>query len=276
VLALVFASTLIAAVCGGTPGVVSAPAAALPDALAIRYPNGVSVDGVTLTAVPSGAVIAVQSGAGGAMKSAVESWGKRVRVEARPPKCGGSNVQIDSVDFYPKSNGVVGTPKVVGGIDFGNFTYVGGPGNCTRVTLRDGSATDRMDEYEAYLQDVFAGAVSGVAVAVVVLRCEYHGHGFDSAAQVFSVAGGKASKIGVLGEGAMASADSPFPAWPGGWIHVSFRGGLLYADVWDRDKACSGNADWVSTGYAVRGGKLVALGTLRHHRNGVSMACAGA
>lgn len=273
-LGLVFASTLVAAACVDRPRTLSAPPAVLPAPLASKYPNGVSVDGVTLTPDGSGNVFAVQSGVKGAMRPVVESWGKRVQFAERTPKCGDSPVDLDNVDFFPPSSGVVGIPRTVGDVNFDDFTYAGGPGNCTHVTLRDGTATGSEDEYEAYVQDLFAGTVSGVSVAVVVLRCEYHGHGFDASAQAFSVAGGKATKIGTVGDGGMTSADSAFPPWPGGWIHVSFRDGLLYADVWDRAQACSRSADWVSTAYAVRGGRLVAVNTMRHHRTGLhAVAC---
>lgn len=268
-LSLLFASAIVAAACAGTPRTLSAPPAVLPDAVAAQNLGGVSIADVSLTVDASGAVTGVQSGAGRALAPVVESWGKRVKFASRSPKCGASPVQIDSVDFYPASSGVVGIPRIAGGVDFDDFSYSGGPGNCTHVTLRDGTASDPEDEYEAFVEDLFAGTVSGVPVAVVVLRCEYHGHGFDAEAQVFSVAGAKAIAIGTLGQGGMPSADSALPPWPGGWIHVGFRDGLLYADVWDRAKACNRNADWTSTAYAVRAGKLAALRSTRHHRAGV-------
>lgn len=268
-LSLLFASAVVAAACTGTPRTLSAPPAVLPDAVAAQYPGGVSVANVGLTVDASGAVTGVQSGAGRALAPVVEAWGKRVKFASRSLKCGASPVQIDSVDFYPASSGVVGIPRIVDGVDFDDFSYSGGPGNCAHVTLRDGTASDPEGEYEAYVEDLFSGTVSGVPVAVVVLRCEYHGHGFDAEAQVFSVAGAKAIAIGTLGQGGMPSADSGLPPWPGGWIHVSFRDGLLYADVWDRARACNRGADWESTAYSVREGKLVALRSTRHHRVGV-------
>lgn len=72
----------------------------------------------------------------------------------------------------------------------------------------------------------------------------------------------------------MNGPDSPFPPWPGGWIHVSYADGKLYADVWDYAHQCDARRDWVVTTYTMRDGRLAALNTMRHHRAGVGgVAC---
>lgn len=255
-LGLIFASTLVAAACAPS-AMISAPPAVLSGSLASQFPNGVSVDGVSLTPDGSGAVFAVRSGARGALRPIVESWGKGVKFAERSPKCGASPIDLDRVDFFPASSGVAGIPRIVAGVDFDDVGY-SGPADCTRRQVAN----------------LFAGAVSGVSVAVVMLRCDY-ADGFDTEAQVFRIVGANATKIGTLGESGMTSNGSVFPPPPGGWIYISFRDGVLYADVWDRTRACSDNGDWTSTAYAVRSEKLVALSTLRHHRKGLRhVACA--
>ncbi|MBV8435138.1 MAG: hypothetical protein JO029_12730 [Candidatus Eremiobacteraeota bacterium] len=270
-LALVLSSALAAAC--EQPEMAFGPPAVLTDALAARHPNGISVDTITLATKANGTVTSVTTDAQGAMQAVVQTWGKSVRYASQDVDCDRTPIVLNGVDFYPPSSGLVGFPHAVAGVDFDNFAYTGGPGNCAKVTLQDGTANDSEGAYQAYVQELFAGTVSGTKVAVVVLRCEYNGHGFDSGAQAFVVRSGKATKAGSLGEGGMASADSAFPGWPGGWIHIAFRDGLLYADVWDRSRACDRNADWVSTAYALRNGKLVALNATRHHRLGLDPAC---
>jgi hypothetical protein len=257
---------------------LSAPPAVLPPALAARYPNGVEVSGVTLRFDASGNTTGVTSGATPPMREAVAAWGKGVRFAPLsydcPPRKRQEHVSLDDVDFFPQSSGVVGFPRNVGGVDFDNRAYSGGPGNCKHVTLNDGKASSPEGEYEAYVQDLFAGAVGGATVAVAVLRCEYNGHGFDALAQVFVIASGSARLLDTIGSGGMAGSDSVMPPWPGGWFHVSFRNGMLYADVWDQSRQCDRNRDWTSTSYALTNGKLVALSTTPHHRAGLALACA--
>jgi hypothetical protein len=183
-----------------------------------------------------------------------------------------SDLKYFDVDFYPPVSDVVGFPQIVHGVDFGNLTYTDGPGSCK--TMRAGAYNDYPEgEYSASVSDVFSGLVAGNSVAVVILRCEYNGHGFDSVAQLFAIAGGVAHRLSIIGSGGMTGSDSPLPPWPGGWIHVSFAGGKLYADVWDYAKQCDRNRDWVSSAYTIRNGKLVLLNQLRHHREGLGLAC---
>jgi hypothetical protein len=204
----------------------------------------------------------------------VAAWAKSAQFVPATKNCKpvASSLNDFDVDFYPPASGVVGFPKVANGVDFGNLRYTDGPGNCKTSQMRNGAYDYPEGEYSASVEDVFGGLVAGSPVAVVILRCEYNGHGFDSVAQLFATAGG-ARRLGILGSGGMTGSDSPLPPWPGGWIHVSFSDGKLYADVWDYAKQCDRNRDWVSSAYTVRSGKLVLLNQLHHHRGGLGLAC---
>lgn len=252
----------------------SMPPAALPPPVAAAYPNGAEVT-VTVTVDAAGKASAATSNGPAGLRPVVTAWAKRVAFAPAAKGCKpvASSLELEDVDFYPAASGVVGRPKIVNGVDFDNLTYTNGPGNCATSAMRNGSHDDPEGEYTASVEDVFAGAVAGVPAAVVILRCEYNGHGFDSQAQLFALAGGTARRLGILGAGGMMSSDSVLPPWPGGWIHVSFAGGNLYADVWDGAHQCDAKRDWVTSTYSIRNGKLTLLDRKPHHRNGLPLTC---
>ncbi|HTA38483.1 MAG TPA: hypothetical protein VK760_05385 [Candidatus Acidoferrales bacterium] len=258
--------------CGAQRAIRTAPAAALPASFATSYPSGVEST-IRVTVDASGSVVSATSEAPASLQSATIAWAKHLAFAPDAAGCTPAEVMLDNVDFYPASSGIVGRPMTDGGVDFANRTYVNGPGDCKTSTVHDGIAPGGGGEYEASVENVFAGRVSGQLVAVVILRCEYNGHGFDSQAQLFAIERGNARRIGMLGSGSMASSDSPLPPWPGAWIHVSFVDGQLYADVWDSVHKCDGTRDWLSTAYAIRNGKLVYAVATPHHRHGLAVYC---
>jgi hypothetical protein len=266
---MLFAALVLAAAsapCESRRDVVTAPPAALPAAFAASYPNGTGAT-MTVKVDAAGKVLSVKSEAAAPLRSATIAWAGRLTFAPADADCTPADVDLNTVYFFPAASGVVGRPMIAGGVDFATLKYAGGPGNCKTVP---GSG----DGYDGEVEDVFSGLVAEQRVAVAVLRCEYNGHGFDQTAQVFTVGGGTARKIGTLGSGGMMSSDSPFPDWPGGWLHVSFLDGKLYADVWDRTR-CPGANDWTSSAYTIRAGKLVLLNSLRHHRKGLDVVCNG-
>jgi hypothetical protein len=244
----------------------------LPASFATTYPNGVEAT-IRVTVDASGKAVSVKTEAAAPLQSATVAWAEQLAFAPDVAGCRPAEVTLDNVDFYPASSGIVGRPAIVGGVDFVNHTYVNGPGNCKTTTMHAGVPPSDAGEYEGSVENVFAGRVSGVLVAVVILRCEYNGHGFDSQAQLFAVDAGNARKIGILGSGSMMSSDSPLPPWPGAWIHVSFTGGKLYTDVWNSVRKCDRTRDWMSTAYSIRAGRLVPATGTPHHRAGLAVYC---
>jgi len=264
----------LALTCNAGARAAALPPAMLPPSLAARYPNGVETN-LVIAVDASGKVRSATGDWNDALGAAIVAWAKKIAFAPAQKNCKpvASTVEMDDVDFFAPSSGIVGSSNVVDGVDFANLTYVNGPGNCKTAHMRDGRDADPSGEYDAEIQDVFAGRLAGRRVAVVILRCEYNGHGFDSQAQLFAIDSGKARRLGILGDGGMASSDSPLPPWPGGWIHISFADDKLYADVWDSDRRCDPHRDWVSSTYAIRDGILTVLSTLAHHRAGLPVTC---
>jgi hypothetical protein len=273
---LTFAATpaSASAACDTNARALALAPAALPATLSADSSNGIETT-LTLSLDASGHVLAVTGDWQAPLRSALATWAKRGTFAPAMKHCKpvASTLEMDNVDFFPASSGVAGSSKVVGGVDFANLKYTNGPGNCTTARMHDGSAADTTGEYTAEIQDLFTGIVSGRTVAIIILRCEYNGHGFDSQAQLFEVSSGKPKRLGILGEGGMASSDSPFPPWPGGWIHVSFINGRLYADVWDTSHRCDSHRDWISSTYTIRDERLALLNKQSHHRKGIPPAC---
>lgn len=245
------------------------PAQRLAPAAASRYPSGIEAN-VTLRVNASGRVLSASTDAPGVARDGIIRWAKSLTFKPLDPACGSDvqDVDLANLDFFPPASGVVGQPHIVGGVDFDNFTYTDGPGNCKIAHMKDAYAGYSPEIWEATVENVFAGSIAGRPTAIAVLRCEYNGHGFDQNAQLFTIHGGKAKRIAILGEGSMAGPDSPFPPWPGGWLHVSYAGGKLYADVWDYAHQCNPRTDWIVTTYTIRNGRLAALNTMHHHRAG--------
>jgi hypothetical protein len=248
---------------------VKTPPAALSPALSAKYPNGVLVE-LNFTVSTSGKLTGTKSDAPADLNGTIAAWSKNAEFAPAAKACKpvASTVSYYDVSFYPQASGVAGLPQIVGGVDFGNLRYSGGPGNCTTSPMHNGTYEDPELEYTASVEDLFGGSVAGQPVAVVILRCEYNGHGYDAMAQLFAIAGGTARRLGILGTGGLAASDSSMP--PGGWIHLSFTDGKLYADVWDSAQTCASRRDWVSSAYTIRDGKLVRLDQLRHHRPGIA------
>jgi tetratricopeptide (TPR) repeat protein len=154
---------------------------------------------------------------------------------------------------------------VVGGVNFDEIDLGGG------VRLHHGTFTAQDPAITTTLQSLFSGQVAGKTVAVTVLHYELPATGYNEGTQVFEVAGGQAKRLGSIGEFSFFSDSGPYPK--GSWVYVSFADGRLYADVWNEQKRCDKNHDWTSSTYTIRGGKLVRLYALPHHRSGVSVAC---
>jgi len=254
------------------PAYTSAPSV-LPSSLAAAYPNGISVRYAVRFDATGAAVSrkiddrALQRPLSAAARAVVSAWGSNATFVGNFYDCKWhTGTQYFDQDFFPAPAGVVGRPRVAGGVDFDNFHYTDGPGNCAKADLHDGEGNYAGEEYDAEIQDLFAGSIAGTPVAIVALRCEYNGHGFDMNAQLFAVGGGHAHRLAILGEGSMTGPDSGFPPWPGGSFHFAFANGKLYADVWDHANACSKTSDWIATSYTIRGGRLVKLNVLHHHR----------
>ncbi|HEX3549357.1 MAG TPA: hypothetical protein VHT53_03240 [Candidatus Elarobacter sp.] len=272
--------------CADQATLVKAPPAALPRALSAKYPNGVEVS-FRVMVDRAGTVAATRSDAADsaynaltvlrdpALREFVATWAKGLVYSRAPAACTAlvRAQMFSNFDFYPASSGVVGYPATVAGVDVGELSYAHGPGSCASPRMHRGEFSYPENETDASVSDTFGGRVGGSPVALVILRCEYNGHGFDANAHVLALDGGKARDLGAIGSGSIFSAESgSLPPFPGAWIHSSFAGGLLYADIWDPARRCA-NADWVSSTYTVRDGKLVLLNRLRHHRAGLPKVC---
>ncbi len=154
---------------------------------------------------------------------------------------------------------------VVGGVTFDEIDLGGG------VHLHHGTYTAQDPHITTSLQSVFSGRVAGKTVAGLLLHYELPATGYDEGAQAFEVTGGHAKPLGDVGEFSYFNDSGPYPK--SGWIFVSFTGGKLYADVWNEQKRCDKNHDWVSSTYTIRGDKLVRVYQLAHHRSAVPIAC---
>lgn len=157
---------------------------------------------------------------------------------------------------------------VVGGVNFDEIDLGGG------VRLHHGTFTAQDPAITTSLKSLFAGQVAGKTVAVALLHYELPATGYNEGTQVFAVAGGQAKRLGSIGEFAFFNDGGPYPK--DNWIYISFADGRLYADVWNAQKRCDKNRDWTSSTYTIRGGKLVRVYALAHHRSGVPVACAEA
>jgi hypothetical protein len=157
---------------------------------------------------------------------------------------------------------VVGFPSVVDGIDFTALHYTDGPGNCKQIPPANNSA----GEVSGSVEGVFAGSIGEKRVALVVLSCDYNGHGFDDNAQLFEMTGAHPRRLGTIASGGRTGPDSDFPR--SGWLHVSYVDGKLYADAWDSANRCNKTKDWISSIYTIKAGKLTLLNALHHHRAG--------
>jgi tetratricopeptide (TPR) repeat protein len=160
------------------------------------------------------------------------------------------------------------TRHVVAGVNFDEIDLGGG------VRLHHGTFTAQDPAITTTLQSLFSGQVAGKTVAVALLHDELPATGYNEETQVFEVAGGRAKRLGSVGEFAFFNDSGPYPK--GSWIYLSFTGGRLYADVWNAQARCDKNRDWVSSTYTIRSDKLVRLNAMPHHRSDVAVACAEA
>jgi hypothetical protein len=104
------------------------------------------------------------------------AWAKNVIWSAGNRPCAQTEW---AVAFYPSSSGVVGVPRVVGGVDFGNIRYPRGTDGSEPFTLRNGHYSNQQREYEITLAGTFSGRLGNTLVALVQLSYTYAGRGYD-------------------------------------------------------------------------------------------------
>ena len=149
-------------------------------------------------------------------------------------------------------------------VDFKNYSY---PSPCTNqaeksVRVHDGTYEYQYDRLSATVQTIYRGTMSkGTGVAIVAIACEVPIGGFDAVAHAYAIDGDRAIRLTDVGTCTYAAGDDPYPK--GGWIHATFKGGLLYVDVWDGTNDVTA---WTVTTYALREGQLQRVYRERHHR----------
>jgi hypothetical protein len=163
----------------------------------------------------------------------------------------------------------VATQHVAGGVNFDELTYPSGPCYTDTSHMHGGHYTDpgktnqAGTDLDAVVEEVDAGVSGGAQLALVILECDFP-KGWNAQARVYRVAGGKAialKQVAAFDESqSYLTGGGPLPS--GGWIHVSFSGGKLYVDVWNK------GTTWTVTTYAWRGGALVQLYRQVHQRRG--------
>lgn len=143
---------------------VRAAPAVLPADLSAAYPNGVGFD-IRATIDRRGnvarAVLTRQYQSGSSaqnkrVRALALEWAKSARWPSSPKPC----LQNEwTVAFFPPSSGVVGFPRIVGGVDFANMRYTNGPGECREFRPRSTVGRHRLRRQDGRRQSFTA--VSG-------------------------------------------------------------------------------------------------------------------
>lgn len=151
------------------------------------------------------------------------------------------------------------------GFNFDELRYIDTARNKKVIQFHNGHYDDPYGDLPSTIdiEDVIPGRLSGAAVAIVVQRGEGPG-GYDEWADVFQIVGRSVKSLGTIGSfDFLNTGEGPQPDT---WSAFRFRNNRLYADIWNREKACDRRHDWVATTYEWRSGKLVAVNKLLHHR----------
>lgn len=158
------------------------------------------------------------------------------------------------------------TAHVAWGFDFDELRYMSGS---KVIQFHNGQFEDPQGDLPSTrsIEGVFAGTLSGSHLAVVLERGEGPG-GFDESADVYLIAGGKATDIAGVGD--ISFFQTGTGPWPqdDNWYAFRFSQGRLYADIWHYETRCDRKRDWIVTTYELRLGKLKAINRLYHHRTG--------
>jgi len=149
-------------------------------------------------------------------------------------------------------------PMSAPGVDFQNYTYAVTPCNPGPIMLKHGEG--QMDVQETTLYLFFEGVVAGQLApkreyAVVRLSCSFPA-GSSSAAYLYRLSDGRAMYVQTL-----AQVDPGEGHMDHGWIHVRFAHDLLYVDHCASADDCDNG---IVTTYALRGGRVKPIFTLRH------------